>query len=965
MKKITFLLIYATITISYGQNFETGGFIETYKVKQSSNLNLKIEQADFELRLDSIRDERNNFIANYDYDDNNNIVRVRDYSIARPDLNDILYAENNTITVNMLYHNGGTNFKLELSRDNFNTIDFETLIDTTYYKITQHNDGKELLWNTVYQVRVTPVDASEPDLLGSVEIIFPTILKAPSSWDVIDVSAKVNWEPLGQTVTSIKAFASDDLRLTTPLVETSVTEEEFQAGSGVIEGLEPDTNYQIAIYSGIELRGWENYKTLVKEPDYSSVSNLIDLREDANSGAIASALSSAPDGATILVARGNEYSMEGNVALNKSITIRAAYGFGEKRARLLFPYNFDLAVGAEINHLRFIDLELRGSDWTLKYLINISNSGTLNELSIDNCYVTNFRGIGRIKTNGVTLNNYIINNTVVDSINNYGVFTVDNTESTLKNFKLTNSTFNHIIYFLVSRNNSESILIDDCTLANISESGRQLFRWRGGEGKNDVTNGVTISNTIIGHGWDMNGQGDTLIIGREGLDNTTFTISNTFTVSDFSWSSIGSPIEALPVGNAGSTQAELWVDPENNDFNFLDTAFIGKNSSGDPRWYSSENGGSTPLDIHYNWNATSQPYIKVSPTYKSEYAYNENGDPILHEYYHWDIASESFIPEWKLEYAYDENGNRTLYLNYTWNIASASYILWRKTEYSYDVNGNRTHQLISHWDTTTASFTPKRKDEYSYEYNDRTLSLGYTWDTVSASFILSGKDEYSYDENGNQILIVHSLWDTVSASFIPDWKREYSHDADGNVTLFFDYEWDSVTESFINKSKRESDYIYNAYGGYLMSSRYYNWHTQIGDFIPLLKNKGIVILDNETSYVTQQSSYEYDTDNNEWIENGNRYNYYSKTPVLSTPEPEEKRVLIYPNPTTDYLNVKSANEFLNINFVLYDINGRKVFSKMLKTSTQIDVQSLTPALYFYSITADGQTINESGAILKK
>ncbi len=38
---------------------------------------------------------------------------------------------------------------------------------------------------------------------------------------------------------------------------------------------------------------------------------------------------------------------------------------------------------------------------------------------------------------------------------------------------------------------------------------------------------------------------------------------------------------------------------------------------------------------------------------------------------------------------------------------------------------------------------------------------------------------------------------------------------------------------------------------------------------------------------------------------------------------------------------------------------------MLKTSTQIDVQSLTPALYFYSITADGQTINESGAILKK
>ncbi len=175
-----------------------------------------------------------------------------------------------------------------------------------------------------------------------------------------------------------------------------------------------------------------------------------------------------------------------------------------------------------------------------------------------------------------------MNNCIVDSINGYGVAAVDKDTAVLNNIKLTNSSFNHTIYFLISRNNSESIVIENCTLANINESGRQMFRWRGSDGKNNVTNGIVIKNTIIGHCWDKNESGVVSIRGRQGLDNTTFDISNTYTVSDFSWTS--NPIEALPIGNAGSTQDELWADPENNNFNFLTSSFPGRTSAGDPRW---------------------------------------------------------------------------------------------------------------------------------------------------------------------------------------------------------------------------------------------------------------------------------------------------------------------------------------------------------------------------------------------
>ncbi|MFL1013448.1 DUF4957 domain-containing protein [Flavisericum labens] len=522
-----------------------------------------------------------------DKDDDQTYDKTR---LFRPVLNQNLFSEGNTIVVNMGKLKGAVGYTIEVSRDSFATIEYTIPSDTNYVEINENTNGKneELFWNTIYQVRATAHEAnaefdSRISDFGSVRTQrFPSILNVPATYDVIDVTARVTWEPLGDAITGIKVFGPDDLRLQTPLFpETPVTEEEFLAGEAFVEGLEPASDYQIAIYSGSELRGWVNYTTLEAELDYTTVPNLIDLREDLDPGAVSSALNTSPDGATILVSRGSEYDAPG-MRLDKSVTIRAAYGFGEQRAKLMFPSNFDLETDANVDHLRFVDLELRGTDWGGKYVINISKAATLNEFKIDNCYVTNFRGIFRQKDNPSIVNNYIINNSVVDSINGYGVAACDKDTAELRNIQLTNSTFNHTIYFLISRNNSESILIDNCTLANINESGRQMFRWRGGDGKDNVTNGITITNSIFGHSWDTNESEVYSTRGRQGLDNTVFNINNTFTVSDFSWTS--NPIEALPIGNAGKSQQALWVDPANSNFNFLGSDFIGRFTTGDPRW---------------------------------------------------------------------------------------------------------------------------------------------------------------------------------------------------------------------------------------------------------------------------------------------------------------------------------------------------------------------------------------------
>lgn len=528
-----------------------------------------------------------------DKDDNGSFEKTR---LFRPVLNQNLFAEGNTIIVNMGNLKGAIGYTIEVSRDTFQTIEYTIPSDTSYVEINENNVGEELFWNTIYQVRATAhaADAqfdSKISDFGSVRTErFPSILNVPMSYDVIDIAARVSWEPLGDAVTGIKVFAPDDLRLTTPLLpETPVTSEEFLAGEAIVEGLNPETSYQIAIYSGTELRGWVNYTTLVEELDYTTVPNLIDLREDESPSAVKNAVSSAPDGATILVKRGITYDLPSS-ALDKSITIRAAYGFGEQKAKLYTTGNWNIASGSNIDHIRFIDLEIRGEDANGDYVFNPSSGNmNVNQLLFDNCKIGTLRGIFRLRGADALVETYEIRNSIVDSIGGYGLLTCDTDPgtpqtATVNNIKFINSTFNKITMGIQSRNASQSIEIDGCTFANINT----IFRYRGGDGNNQVAGGITINNSIFGHKWDPTGtkEGEELaVVGTEsgGLANTNFMVQNTYTTTDFLFRA-GKEIAEIPIGNAGSSQKGLWVDVENNNFNFLNSNFIGQYTAGDPRW---------------------------------------------------------------------------------------------------------------------------------------------------------------------------------------------------------------------------------------------------------------------------------------------------------------------------------------------------------------------------------------------
>lgn len=514
--------------------------------------------------------------------------------LFRPVLNgEGLTVENNVITINMGKLREAASYTIEVSRDSFKVVDYTVTVDTNYVVLNEALLGEGLLYNTLYQMRVTanaadPQYNSRPAELGAIRTMrFPSILNDPLSYHVTDTKAKVTWTVSGASVTGIKIFSTDDVRLNDPLAEYDVPAPDQAAGTTIIDGLTPSTSYQVAIYSGETLRGWVDYTTLAQGVDVTDP-KVIDLSASEDPAALTAALAAVPDGGIILLKKGFRYNMPTD-AFNKSVTFKGAYGFDPSQAAIVNTSgNMNITAGANIGHVIFDDLEIDGADISGAYVFNPSMSGSptqIQELRFENCDIHHMRGVIRIRSD-VFIRNYIISNSTVHDIGGYSVFTADtdgDDKAAFDNVKFLNSTFYRINSLVQTRQNLQSFEIDGCTFSEFTAGGAQVFRFRGAAGRNDVVNGLIIKNSIFGHGWDQTNSENTTVTMKSGLPATPFTISNTWGTSDLKITA-GSEIPGLPSASYNNTADKLWGDPYNGIFSILDPGFAGKYDSGDPKW---------------------------------------------------------------------------------------------------------------------------------------------------------------------------------------------------------------------------------------------------------------------------------------------------------------------------------------------------------------------------------------------
>lgn len=494
--------------------------------------------------------------------------------LFRPVIKDALESNGNWIKASWQAVSGSASYTAEISVDSFNTVAASVTIDTNVHLF------ENLYWEKLYQVRVkanaadTAKNSKFADLGAIKTARFPTILNIPKSNEVLDNAVKVSWTTGGAPVTEVKILLAADSSVakTVTLTPTDVTN-----SYKVVSGLSASTSYIIFLYSGTTIRGWANFKT-----NASETGNLIDLRElPGIPSLLMDTISDVASGSIILLKRGQQYNISTGINLNKSITIKAGGDLMNPAKPIIYmPSNFNIVSGSIIDSLVFNDVVLRGSDYASKYVFNINVACTIGKIRFENCLAEMFRGVVRTQQQPAIIGTFEVNKCIVDSIAGYGLLTIDIATSKADIIKVTNSTFYKMEKVITSKNNSTSVLIENCTF-NESPLGSSSAYYidYSTSGTNNVTDGITVNNCIFGVG-KITSTG--LVTVRDVRANaaTIINTSNNFRTSDHL--SAGNDFPSITTLSLSSTQ--LWQDPATGNFKIISTSFTGKDNSGDPQW---------------------------------------------------------------------------------------------------------------------------------------------------------------------------------------------------------------------------------------------------------------------------------------------------------------------------------------------------------------------------------------------
>lgn len=493
--------------------------------------------------------------------------------LFRPVLKEALTSDGNWIRATWQPVKGAISYKAQLSTDTFRTIAATMDLDTNsaYFQ--------NLAWDRLYQVQVRAIaedtsHSSKVAGLGSIKTArFPSILNVPTISEINDNSVKVSWTNSGAPVTGIKILLHSDSSV---VQDITVTPGDITNQYRIVSGLNATTSYIIYLYSDATLRGWADFSTKA-----SFSGNIIDLRGFTGRPLVLQdTLPVVPSGSTILLKRGETYTITSQINLDKSLVFTAGSDLLVPDQPIVFmSNNFNITSGASIDSLVFSDIILRGSDYAAKYVFNINTACTIGKVKFESCTAEIFRGVFRTQSQPAIINDFIVDKCILDSLSGYGVITVDVATSKVNNISITNSTIYKAEKIVTSKNSSNSLIIDNCTI-NEAPRGGNYFIDYSTAGTDIVTLPVSFKNNIIGQGKSNGGAFD--VKGYRINAASVIDVAVTYTLADFlSTNPTGQLPNVIPYAKKST---EIWQSPYTGDFKIIDDAFSGKTTSGDPRW---------------------------------------------------------------------------------------------------------------------------------------------------------------------------------------------------------------------------------------------------------------------------------------------------------------------------------------------------------------------------------------------
>ncbi len=333
----------------------------------------------------------------------------------------------------------------------------------------------------------------------------------------------------------------------------------------------------------------------------------------------------------------------------------------------------------------------------------------------------------------------------------------------------------------------------------------------------------------------------------------------------------------------------------------------------------------------------------------SNYEY-ENGNLKTETDFFWNgLNWEAFG---KTIYTYNGSNKVTVEIYQSYNSSTGMYENLERTVYTY--NGNDDLSLIESYTWDTGAWVAESRSTISY--SGTTLTGGFSEDYDGSVWTNTFQSTISYNGNGTIDEIIEEEWN--GSTWVLEGRDSFTYDGNNRIaSVKYDIRngmaWEeafTTTYAVDGNGNRisETDTFVGGGGGDETITYAYDMTALMSGFDnPFADKYGLEYLYEDYPYFNKILS--------ETSTNNYRTTYdYNNVLSLNKALKKEISMDIYPNPSTDFVNIKSSEAIRKID--VFDATG----SKILTTSDlMIDVSNLSKGLYLMSIKLD------SGGIVSK
>lgn len=351
---------------------------------------------------------------------------------------------------------------------------------------------------------------------------------------------------------------------------------------------------------------------------------------------------------------------------------------------------------------------------------------------------------------------------------------------------------------------------------------------------------------------------------------------------------------------------------------------------------------------------------------------------LLSELEEVDIGGGNWINSSGINYTYENNNLKTetdlFWTGTSWEISG-------KTTYSYNANNKATEEVYQSYNTSSSMYENEDRVVFTYNGNgDLSKIEGYIWDTGAWSIesmstlaytgtTLTGGFSEDYDGSnwvntfqstlsyvdGNISQIIEEEWNATIVDWELDGRDTFTYDGNDKISsVVYDNRngavWEesfTVTYVLDGNGNRTSETETYSGGGAFITTYAYDTSALMSSFDnPFADYNGLEYLYEDFPYFNKILS----------ATSTNSFRIiYDYNNVLSVNEELNKREVsleIFPNPSTDYVTVKSSE---TIDFItVFNALGSKIISTKDK---KISVSHLPKGIYLMNISLDnGSTL---------